>query len=107
MWESLCANVQINYGGNQEPFDQVDQCQSQVCPSLCTGLALMHSNNLSVQRDWVVWWQTLEKGMGSAPPLCALGIPGAPCTILRNGLLMAAVRCMTQGCLLHAMLELL
>ena len=37
MWESLCANVQINYGGNQEPFDQVDQCQSQVCPFLCMG----------------------------------------------------------------------
>ena len=37
MWESLCARVQINYGGNQEPFDQVDQCQSQVCSFLCMG----------------------------------------------------------------------
>ena len=29
-WESLCANVNINYGGNQAPFNEVDQCQSQV-----------------------------------------------------------------------------
>ena len=74
------------------------------------GLALMHSmhsSNLSVQRNHVDWWQTLKKGMGSAPTLCALGIRGAPCTILWTGLFMVAVRCMTQGCLLHAMLELL
>ncbi len=31
-WESLCANVKINYGGNQAPFNEVDQCQSQVWP---------------------------------------------------------------------------
>lgn len=30
MWESLCANVEINYNGNQDPFTQVDQCQNQV-----------------------------------------------------------------------------
>ena len=29
-WESLCANVAINYGGNQAPFNDVDQCQNQV-----------------------------------------------------------------------------
>ena len=30
MWESLCADVEINYNGNQDPFTQVDQCQNQV-----------------------------------------------------------------------------
>ena len=33
-WESLCANVKINYGGNQAPFNEVDQCQSQVSNNL-------------------------------------------------------------------------
>ena len=48
MWESLCANVQINYGGNQEPFDQVDQCQNQVCsPSAWAG-SLMHRKDTSI-----------------------------------------------------------
>ena len=107
MWESLCANVQINYGGNQEPFDQVDQCQSQVCPFLCMGW-LSCTATISVSRKTGLFWQhTLMKGMGPAPTLCALGIRGAPCTILRNGFLMVDVRCLTQGCLLHAMLELL
>ena len=32
--------------------------------ALMHGLALMHSNNLSVQRDWK-FWHTLKKGMGS------------------------------------------
>jgi hypothetical protein len=30
MWESLCANVDINYDGNQGVFTEIDQCQNQV-----------------------------------------------------------------------------
>lgn len=36
MWESLCANINIDYVGNQGVFNEIDQCQGQVslCPVL-------------------------------------------------------------------------
>ena len=30
MWESMCANIQIDYNGNQGVFTEIDQCQNQV-----------------------------------------------------------------------------
>lgn len=30
MWESLCANIKIDYGGNQGVFNEIDQCQGNV-----------------------------------------------------------------------------
>ena len=32
MWESLCANINIDYVGNQGVFNDIDQCQGQVTP---------------------------------------------------------------------------
>jgi hypothetical protein len=32
MWESMCANIQIDYNGNQGVFTEIDQCQNQVQP---------------------------------------------------------------------------
>lgn len=64
MWESLCANVQINYGGNQEPFDQVDQCQNQVCSSPAWAGSLMHGKDLSIPTAIGSVGGMIKKGWG-------------------------------------------
>ena len=51
MWESLCADVSINYGGNQQPFNEVDQCQNQACANII-GHTCLSSNGQSGSSMW-------------------------------------------------------
>ena len=53
MWESLCANIAIDYSGNQGVFTEIDQCQNQVrqcsCRHACSALG---GTGLLLCRRW-------------------------------------------------------
>ncbi|BDA51220.1 probable glutamyl endopeptidase [Coccomyxa sp. Obi] len=51
MWESLCANINIDYTGNQGVFNEIDQCQGNRCANILQHTCLS-SNGQSGSSMW-------------------------------------------------------